>query len=312
MNGEQGNEQRESKKSSRRGSISVGRRAFLLTAGGAALGGAAIADAFRFEPRRVLVSRYEVQVPGLPPALDGLRIAQVSDLHLYDGIHAPAQITLDLLQREGPDVVLLTGDICETGSELPALTEFTRAARGRLATFAIYGNWERSARIPDAELAAAYDRAGCTLLVNRAAGVASDGARLTIVGLDDVIKGRVDLAAATSGIGPQDITLWMVHEPGWVDRSPHDGAPPAMILSGHTHGGQIRLPLVPAWVPPGSGRFLEGWYRDTWAPLYVSRGIGTADIRARFRCPPELPVFVLRTAPRGAVASAADRRGQVS
>ena len=68
---------------------------------------------------------------------------------------------------------------------------------------------------------------------------------------------------------------------------------PALLLSGHTHGGQIRLPGVPAFTPPGSGRYVAGWYLDPPAPLYVSRGIGTADIRARFRCPPELPVFRL-------------------
>ena len=69
---------------------------------------------------------------------------------------------------------------------------------------------------------------------------------------------------------------------------------PAAILSGHTHGGQIRLPFYAPYTPYGSGRFVAGWYRDTLAPLYVSRGIGTVTIPARLFCLPELAVFTLR------------------
>jgi len=68
---------------------------------------------------------------------------------------------------------------------------------------------------------------------------------------------------------------------------------PAAILAGHTHGGQIRLPFYTPYVPYGSGRFVAGWYKDTVAPLYVARGVGTVGIHARLFCPPELPVFTL-------------------
>jgi hypothetical protein len=67
-----------------------------------------------------------------------------------------------------------------------------------------------------------------------------------------------------------------------------------IMLAGHTHGGQVRIPLLPPVKPVGAGRFLEGWYRDTFAPLYVSRGVGTTGIPVRFRCPAELPIFTLR------------------
>jgi predicted MPP superfamily phosphohydrolase len=67
-----------------------------------------------------------------------------------------------------------------------------------------------------------------------------------------------------------------------------------VLLAGHTHGGQIRIPLLPPVKPVGAGRFLEGWYRDTVVPLYVSRGVGTTGIPARFRCAAELPIFTLK------------------
>jgi uncharacterized protein len=133
--------------------------------------------------------------------------------------------------------------------------------------------------------------------VNAHREIRVDGASLVLVGLDDPVMGRPDARQARTGDRPDGVEIWLVHAPGFVSRQHgYLSRPPALVLSGHTHGGQIRLPLLPALTPPGSGRFVEGWYRDTLAPLYVSRGIGTTTIPARLRCPPELPIFTLRRA----------------
>ena len=92
--------------------------------------------------------------------------------------------------------------------------------------------------------------------------------------------------------------IWALHAPGYADFIPA-GTPASLLVGGHTHGGQIRLPLLPAYRPSGSGRFLEGWYDTPSAPFYVSRGVGTTTIRARFRCPAELPLFTLRRTKKG-------------
>jgi hypothetical protein len=98
-------------------------------------------------------------------------------------------------------------------------------------------------------------------------------------------------------VTPGSTEIWLVHAPIFAEKPPEGvTARPAVLLAGHTHGGQIRLPLLPPLKPVGAGRFLEGWYRDTFAPLYVSRGVGTTGIQARFRCPAELPIFTLRAA----------------
>ena len=90
-------------------------------------------------------------------------------------------------------------------------------------------------------------------------------------------------------------TVWVLHAPAYVDRISVGSVPrPAAIISGHTHGGQVRLPFYAPYTPYGSGRFVAGWYRDTLAPLYVSRGIGTVSLPVRLFCPPELAVFTLR------------------
>ena len=271
------------------------RRHFLAATAGA-LGAAGLGDGFLFEPAAVHVTRHELPIPGLPAALDGVRIACLADVHLHRGISRAARAALEQVDRERPEIVVLAGDICNKRGDLPTLTAWARDARGTLATFATFGNWERYAKIDRATAEAAYGKAGVEFLCNTTARVSIRGATLTILGLDDPVEGRPDPMAALAGVGARDVAVWVLHGPGYVDELPKSVAPrPALFLAGHTHGGQIRLPGITPVLPVGSGRFVAGWYRDTVAPLYVSRGIGTVFVPARLFCPPELPVFSLRS-----------------
>jgi len=274
--------------------LKISRRRFLAGVGAA---GAAIgADAFGYEPHRVLLTRHDVLVAGLPHALDGLRIAQVTDVH-FPGNQIAARAALEHLNRERPDIVILTGDMTESAGGMTQVRDFAAESRGSLATIAILGNWEYFAGVQGDASRVAYRQAGVHFLVNDATTVDVGGAPLTFVGLDDAVSGRPDIVAARRSVAPGSTEIWLVHAPIFAEKPPHGvAARPVMLLAGHTHGGQIRLPLLPAVKPVGSGRFLEGWYRDTFAPLYVSRGVGTTTIPARFRCPAELPIFTLRVA----------------
>ncbi|HXE56707.1 MAG TPA: hypothetical protein VNK43_01790 [Gemmatimonadales bacterium] len=123
---------------------------------------------------------------------------------------------------------------------------------------------------------------------------AAGGRRVGVVGLDDPVEGTPDLGPAGDG-GRDEVTIWLVQAPGVVDAiTPEAARPPDLILGGHTHAGQVRVPLLPPVRPVGSGRFVAGWYRDAVAPLYLSRGVGTSGVPFRFGAPPELPVFTLR------------------
>jgi predicted MPP superfamily phosphohydrolase len=246
------------------------------------------------EPRRVLVSRHDVAVPDLPRPLNGIRIAQVSDVHLPAN-HAAAERTLALVAAERPEIVVLTGDQCETVEAVAELGAFVSRVRGTAATLAVLGNWDYRGGIVDGSARRVYEAAGATLLVNQHALVRIRGADLAFVGLDDVLAGTPDLGLAAADLSAEIPVIGLVHEPGIADSRLPAGVPqPTMILAGHTHGGQIRIPGLPAFTPIGSGRFVAGWYDAPHGRLYVSRGIGTADIRARFFCPPELPIFTLR------------------
>jgi predicted MPP superfamily phosphohydrolase len=270
------------------------RRRFIALAGGA-LGAALGADALLIEPEHVLLSRHDVRVPGLPRSLQGLRIAQITDVH-FPGNVAAAESALEHLKRERPEIVVFTGDMIENPRALPEVAAFSRAARGSLATVATLGNWEYYSRAIS-PLGEIYRDAEVELLINARREIVIGGTSLVLVGLDDPVMGRPDIYRARAGLPVGGIEIWLLHAPGIVShRLQHDETTPAFLLAGHTHGGQIRLPLVPAVTPPGSGPFVAGWYRDTFAPLYVSRGVGTTTLPARFRCPPELPIFTLRPA----------------
>ena len=276
----------------------VSRRQFLAAAaaGGAAALGVA-AHAFGPAATTVGLTRHDAMVPGLPAALEGLRIAQLSDVHLPANRGA-VRHALALLQSERPEVVLLTGDIVEHYSALDDLVDFARRARGTAGTYAVMGNWERSGGVQPVAARRAYEAAGVQFLCNETASLRVGSAWLGIAGLDDWVSGRPDVTETLGRVAHAEAVVWALHSPGFADLVP-EGTPASLILGGHTHGGQIRLPLLPALRPYGSGRFLEGWYETPAAPLYVSRGVGTTNIRARFRCPAELPIFTLRRSQNG-------------
>jgi predicted MPP superfamily phosphohydrolase len=273
----------------------VNRRQFLQSAAALA-GGVFVADA-AIEARGLTITRYDVPSPTLPPALDGLRIAHLTDLHLPC---AAADRAAKVIASEGPDVVVITGDTISGLRRVDLVTPFVARARGRLATLAVRGNNDHFwAKIPASRFAAAYAAAGATLLDNAHATVHYNGAALQIIGLDDPGVGHPDVAAATRGADMTLPTVWLMHAPAFIDRivpNPPSLPPALLVLAGHTHGGQIRGPGCTPVVPRASGRFRQGWYDAPLGRVYISRGIGTSVVPLRFLCPPELPIFTLRRA----------------
>ena len=191
----------------------MNRRQFLKSAA-ALTGGIFVADA-AFEARGLTITRHEVSSPTLPPALDGLRIAQLSDLHLPCAAaeHAAAALTADPV-----DVVVITGDTISHHRQLPLVTPYVARARGRLATLAVRGNNDHWAKVSVPTLSAAYAAAGARLLENAHAVVERDGAALQFVGLDDPAVGHPDIHAALRGSDPSLPSVWLLHSPGYIDR----------------------------------------------------------------------------------------------
>ena len=276
----------------------LSRRHFLAAFGVATAGsGLTGYDAFTAARERVRISRYDVAIAGLPAALQGFTIAHLTDIHFYNGMDRGAHRVMELMPGIAPDLTLLTGDYVESVGQLDQLGPFLETCRGSLGTVLTIGNWEHQLGIRPETIRQIAEGVGAVFLLNQTHVVRRGDSALAIVGLDDPRAGTPTPEQALPDVPSGAPTIWAFHAPGYADELSADRYPrPDLMLAGHTHGGQIRIPFVPAVTPLASGRFVAGWYRDTFAPLYVSRGIGTSSIRARFRCPPEIVVFSLRAA----------------
>jgi predicted MPP superfamily phosphohydrolase len=242
-------------------------------------------DGVAITPRRLVRSDLAFGPQG---AADRLRILQVSDLHVR-GIGTLEHQLLNQLHDAAADLIVITGDAIDRVACLPALdtllAEFPTAPR-RLA---IMGNWEYRSDAGLRSMEKTYARHGIELLVNRSITLVHRGRTIRVTGLDDIIGGRPDAAAALQDALPADKHLVLAHCPITRDSLPiPSGHPVSLILSGHTHGGQVAPFGIATHLPPGSGRYVAGWYRDDGPPMYVSRGIGTSLLPIRIGATPEL------------------------
>jgi predicted MPP superfamily phosphohydrolase len=241
------------------------------------------------EPRWLDVSEHDIPVPGLPQALEGFSIAQLSDLHLSSlaGIH---ERVLDEVRRREPQLVVITGDAVEDPAHLPALGDLCAGLRapGR-QVIATRGNWEHWGDVPVDELRATYRRASARLLINEPWSLEG----VAVMAIDDACSGHADAEAAMRSIAPGAARLLVTHAPGILDALPAGAPRFDLAVAGHTHGGQVRAGTATIWVPPGSGRFRAGRYQTAQGLAYVSRGIGSSVLAVRVMCRPELPFFRL-------------------
>jgi len=220
---------------------------------------------------------------------DRLRIVQVSDLHVH-GIGTLERQLFEQLHDAQADLIVITGDAIDRAGSLPLLDtllgEFPRSPR----MLAILGNWEYRSGIVPEKFARTYARHGIELLVNRSIELEHRGRTIRVTGLDDILSSRPEAAAAIGDGRPLDHHLVLTHCPITRDTLglPSEHAA-SLVLSGHTHGGQVAPFGVAAVLPPGCGRYVAGWYRDAGEPpLYVSRGIGTSGLPIRIGATPEL------------------------
>lgn len=266
-----------------------------MLAASAALAGLPVAagvDGLLVTPRRLDVTRHTFG--GSVTAAAPLRIVQVSDLHIR-GFGAVEEQVVNAIVAARPDVIVHTGDMLESPRGFRPLREFLRRCPA-VPSFAIPGNWEYSSGVPLSAFGRLCDAVGIEWLVNRSVAMSHRGTALRITGLDDLRGGRPDAAAALGTAEPVPNHLVLAHCPALRDRLGLPTQHPAdLVLSGHTHGGQVAPLGMPVVLPPGSGRYVAGWYGreggDPLPPLYVSRGIGMSLIPVRLGAVPEVAVF---------------------
>lgn len=272
-----------------------GRRFLTVLVLAGLIAGVVMAWRARFvSPYRAQVRHIVVQVPRKHRNLAGLTIAFVTDTHV-----GPHFLASDLepvvarLEEIGPDIVLFGGDyICES----PRFMASAAPMLGRMARTARYGAWgvmgNHDLSNIRARVAPPLEEVGIGILANEAVRVETERGALWIVGIDDGLIGEADLDAAFSAVSPDGAAICLWHEPDRVEESAPYGA--FLQLSGHSHGGQVRLPGIGPIAAPRLGkRYPKGRYLVDDMQLYVSSGLGMYRPPVRFNCPPELTIIRL-------------------
>jgi uncharacterized protein len=265
------------------------------------------ADAAIFEPDYPRLVRVDMPLARLPEAWNGLRIVQLSDFH-YDPLFSvhPIRKAVEIVQGLKPDLIFFTGDFItdtsysrkivsgkRTGLDVELCAQLLGGLQSRLGSYAILGNHD--VRFNSKAVMEALESHGVRVLQNSAWALEQDNSRLWLAGVDDALEGQPDLEKAFKSVPKDELTILLAHEPDFALETVKYGTD--LQLSGHSHGGQIRIPLIGApYLPDLAHKYPRGLYQVGNMKLYTNVGLGTITVPFRFDCPPEITLFTLKKA----------------
>ncbi len=263
----------------------------ILTYAGTAVGG--YTYAVQIEPKWLTIERVRVPLKGLKPNLAGLKIVQLSDIHLHP--HTQIELVEKAVQTVNeltPDLILLTGDYVLAKAEsifdlAPALARMD----ARYGIYGILGNHDlwTNAKVVQKGL----EDVGIPVLINNGLSLDIEGSSLFLAGLDDGWSGHPNLDTALERCPTNASAIVMMHEPDFVDTIAQDTRV-SLQLSGHTHGGQVRVPGIgPVALPKFGRKYDIGLHQVGQTMMYVNRGLGVIGPPVRFRCRPEITELTL-------------------
>ncbi len=275
----------------------MNRRTFLKAALAAAVPAPVAAASYGLvEASWVRVERPTLPLPRLPQAFDGLQVAFLTDIHHgpYVGLDYVRGIVRTTLSLE-PDLILLGGDYSSSEAKYIApCLDVLAGLRAPLGVFGVLGNHDYWHGLD--ETRAGLKAAGVTEMTNTGVWLARGGSRLRLAGVDDLWRGTPDVPAAVGDATPADACLLVSHNPDVAEtlRDPRVG----LMLSGHTHGGQVVVPGYGAPIVPSryGQKYLKGLVDAPVTRVYVSRGLGTVSPPMRFGSRPELTLATLAAA----------------
>jgi hypothetical protein len=240
-----------------------------------------------------VVREITLRFPDLPPAFDNFQLLQISDFHI-DGVDGLAEALAPVLSGLKPDVCVFTGDYRfedrgDCREVYPRMRRVVDAISARHGIFAILGNHDA------AEIAFALEDMGVHMLVNESVRIDQENGAIWMVGIDDPFDYRCDdLPAALADIPAGGFKILLAHAPELYGAAAARGI--QLYLSGHTHAGQIRMPLFGAIKHNANcpREYTFGLWRCGKMQGYTSAGVGCSALPIRYNCPPELVLFRLR------------------
>ncbi|QPC46171.1 metallophosphoesterase [Mangrovibacillus cuniculi] len=256
-------------------------------------------------PNNVVLEEVDVQHPSIPTSFNGFKLAQISDLHLgfYDSDSQRVQL-LQMIEKSKPDVVVFTGDLFDNPDDpmipIDTAINFLSSIEAPFGKYAVYGNHDFGVS-SNGLYEEIMNQAGFTVLINSSEPLTLlNGDKIFIAGLDDIMLGLPDVNKTVKNIPEDAFSILLAHEPDIADVIATTSI--SMQLSGHSHGGQVRIPFIkPIITPPKGTKYVNGSYNiekedDETLLLYVNRGIGMTRLPIRYFSFPELTLFTLRNA----------------
>lgn len=245
------------------------------------------------EPFMLTIERQEIFLPRLPRKLDGLRIVHLSDFH-YGPLVNPKHLERAVRAANDlrPDLIALTGDyISQDRAYAAPCAEVVGKLRARYGVYAVLGNhdhWTDAALIADL-----FRLEGIRVLINEGSRMDLKGETFWLAGVDDTMVGLEDLSMAMAGAQDGEFKLLLAHNPTILRRAARNDID--LVLSGHTHGGQVTWRSEKSRSGRPRRRMLRGLGRRGNTQIYVTRGLGTVVLPIRYGCPPEISVLELRS-----------------
>ena len=278
-------------------------RGLSLAAGGVGLG--LLAYAAAVEPYAVETVRFDLFAPRLPDAFDGYTVYQISDLHMKQMGRRERLLETLLTALPPADLIAVTGDMVHTPDGIGPFLTLAKSFQSKDGVYAVFGNSEHKNGIRPFAFSQTLAENAITPLMNRHVLLSRGDAQIVLAGVDDPVSDKDDVSQSLAG-APEDLfTLMLMHSPDSVAEAVLRGVD--VVLSGHTHGGQIRLPFYGAPYTHSllGRRMSDGYYsrgrlrgavgiRPGRTQLYVTRGLGTSGLSLRFLTRPELTIITLR------------------
>ena len=277
----------------------------------------ALGYAAAIEPYDLRIVHVEMRAPRLPPAFDGYTLCQISDLHMRQMGRRERALRRLMPTLPPVDLVALTGDLIHTSRGTTPFLDLAGSFAARDGLYAVFGNSEHKNGVRPHAFAETLAAHNILPLLNRHVTLTRGDVQIALVGVDDPVNDKDDLAAALCGVPGDVFTLLLMHSPDGIAEAVTRGVD--VVLSGHTHGGQIRLPFfgAPHTHTHLGRRMSDGYYagarlrraigiRPGRTQLYVTRGLGVSGLALRFLAPPELTLITLRRGAPGVTVARAN------
>lgn len=247
-------------------------------------------------PSAIRSYQRSLTLPRLPPQFDGLRVLHISDTHLTPRCDSTNAI-IARAEAARPDLMAVTGDLVSGWRGLPLARQLLQRLAQRWPTYVVPGNADRWADRFSRHVAR-WHETGAKILVNEGQPLRQDDPSFWIAGVDDPHRFRDDAGRALAQAPKESFKLLLAHSPDVIQRPQCLHAD--LILAGHTHGGQVRLPFIGALVTRTrvSRKWSRGVFRLGGTTLIVTTGAGATRLGVRFWCPPEITLWVLRAGRR--------------